>query len=130
MNEQELIDLRTRLLAIGGMELVPPPGGEDNGISALLAGGEVMLGPVTFEEMEPSHCHANVARQWMARRAGLTGICYGYALGHDEKWRQHWWGELRDGGILETTVPRVIYFGMPLQDPDGVAREAVRNFGV
>jgi hypothetical protein len=62
MKQQELIDLQARLLEIGGAELVPPPGGEDQGISALLEGGEVMLGPVTFEEMQQSHCHANVAR--------------------------------------------------------------------
>ena len=129
MEHPGLSDLRALLINVGGIELVPAPGGVDNGISLLVAEGEVMSGPVTLDEMAPSHCHANIARQWLARRAGLTGICLGYALGDDGFWRQHWWGELAGGGILETTMARAIYFGVVLQDPQGVSEEILREFG-
>lgn len=123
--------LTSRLLQIGGEEVIPPLSGEKDIIpaAALLAIGEVMTGPVVFEEMEPSQCHVNVARQLNAGREGLTGICTGYALSDDGLWRRHWWGEFADGRLLETTVERVTYFGMSLRDPKEFARGILRAFG-
>ena len=59
-------------------------------------------------------CHQNVASVWKAHKFGIVGICTGYALTEDGLWRQHSWGLLREA-LLETTEPRVKYFGILLQ---------------
>lgn len=44
----------------------------------------------------------------------ITRICTGYALSEDGMWRQHsWiiWHKARSNQIIETTVPRILYFG-------------------
>jgi hypothetical protein len=58
-----------------------------------------------------------VAEIWTEERHELVGIGTGYSLSDDGLWRQHSWG-LRREGILETTVPRVKYFGVLLQHAD------------
>ena len=63
-----------------------------------------------------SRCHENVARLWDRNRTHK--IVTGWALSSDGVWRQHSW-LLYDGGrVLETTSPRVKYFGFVLTDDE------------
>ena len=114
--QREIENLRTLLLAAGGIQLVAPPR-SDPTVPSLLEAGFVMAGPVHCEIMEDSQCHQNVARAWTQRGSGVVGIGTGYALSDDGLWRQHSWGVLREG-IFETTAPRIKYFGILLQGRD------------
>jgi hypothetical protein len=61
----------------------------------------------------PSQCHFNSCRCWEANQDKAV-LCTGYALSEDGMWRCHsWLVELRPrrNKIVETTVPRVAYFG-------------------
>jgi hypothetical protein len=101
------------LLRLGGNLLVAPPK-RDPDVAVLLESGFLTGGPVTLKLMKSSSCHQNVAKLWKDRNFGIVGIATGYALSKDGLWRQHSWGILRDG-ILETTEPRLKYFGIVLQ---------------
>jgi hypothetical protein len=59
-----------------------------------------------------SMCHSNAALLWRLS-LGEVGIVTGYALSGDGLWRQHSWG-LRGERVVETTRPRVRYFGFKL----------------
>jgi hypothetical protein len=106
--------LKLFLLRLGGEFLVAPPS-RDPDLSNLLEAGFLMGGPVTLKAMNASMCHQNVAAVWKSRRFGIVGVGTGYALSDDGLWRQHSWGILRTG-VLETTVVRVKYFGILLQN--------------
>jgi hypothetical protein len=55
-----------------------------------------------------------VAAYYLSVR-GTANIATGYGLSEDGLWRQHSW--LWNGKkVLETTVPRTIYFGVMLND--------------
>ena len=112
-DQPELKRLKSILLRIGGIFLVPPPK-LDGDVPALFESGFVTSGPITLKNMKSSSCHQNVAALWIHRKAGIVAIATGYALSEDGLWRQHSWGILRDG-ILETTEPRTRYFGLVLQ---------------
>ena len=48
-------------------------------------------------------------------------VCTGYALSDDGMWRQHSWcidKRPRTTKIIETTEPRVLYFGYVLNDEE------------
>jgi hypothetical protein len=124
--QPEIEALRGLLLAIGGTELVAPPG-LDPDVRLLITSGFVMGGPVQHEFIRDSKCHENIARAWKGRKSGIVGIGTGYALSGDGLWRQHSWG-LRREGILETTVERVKYFGLLLQG-EAADSFAESNFG-
>lgn len=111
-----LCALKELLLGLGGDQLVAPlvP---DASLSLLVEAGFVMAGPVFRRIMRESGCHRNVAEIWTSRRREIVGIGTGYCLSDDGLWRQHSWG-IRREGILETTVPRVKYFGVLLQQGD------------
>ena len=111
--QPELLKLKRLLLKIGGEFLVAPPK-SDSDVPAILEAGFVMGGAITLKPMRDSSCHQNVAELWRKRKYGIVGIGTGYALTKDGLWRQHTWGILRDG-ILETTAPRIKYFGLVLQ---------------
>jgi hypothetical protein len=115
--QPEILTLRAKLLGIGGAEIVALPltMGIDPFVPLLEIWGQVMERPVTYRRMEPSQCHLNVARLWEERKKGsrLIGVGTGYALSDDGLWRGHSWG-LNKRGIIETTVSRVKYFGLPL----------------
>lgn len=107
-------ELRTRLLEIGGRELVWPRVEEDLG--AILERGRPLNG--TGAESiagQPSRCHANVIAQWRDRE-GVT-VMTGYALSDDGLWRPHSWC-VREGQVLETTDPRDWYYGFELTDEE------------
>ena len=115
--QPEILTLRAKLLGIGGAEIVALPltMGIDPFVPLLEIWGQVVERPVTYRRMEPSQCHLNVARLWEERKKGsrLIGVGTGYALSDDGLWRGHSWG-LNKRGIIETTVSRVKYFGLPL----------------
>lgn len=62
----------------------------------------------------PNDCHEN-CRELVRRDPSLVWH-YGYALSDDGMWREHSWCVRPDGGIIETTVERVAYFGAPERD--------------
>jgi hypothetical protein len=115
--QPEILTLRAKLLGIGGAEIVALPltMGIDPFVPLLEMWGQVMERPITYRRMEPSQCHLNVAWLWSERKKGsrLIGVGTGYALSDDGLWRGHSWG-LNKRGIIETTVSRVKYFGLPL----------------
>jgi hypothetical protein len=111
--QPEILALRNRLLALGGLELVAPPF-VDADIKAIIEAGELTTGVIVAKNMEMSNCHENVAKLWLDRRSRLTAIATGYALSGDGLWRQHSWG-IRRRSIVETTAPRVKYFGIVLK---------------
>jgi hypothetical protein len=110
--QPEIIALREKLLEIGGVEIVALP---DEDIPSLVRKGEMMDGPVTRRPMRVSRCHHNVADLWRGKRkrSRIIAIATGYALSDDGLWRQHSWA-LTNSGIIETTEPRVRYFGVTL----------------
>jgi hypothetical protein len=114
--QPEIECLRVLLLELGGIQLVAPPR-LDPTVPLLISAGFVMAGSVQCVFMEEIKCHQNVARVWSNKHQSVIGIATGYALSEDGLWRQHSWGVLREG-ILETTVPRVKYFGLLLQGGD------------
>lgn len=66
---------------------------------------------------EPNACHDNSIRFYESR-AGRE-LWVGFALGaadeaEDNCWRWHWWAREADGELVETTVGRLIYFGVKL----------------
>lgn len=89
--------------------------GPERDLSALLDRGEAFLGPVDLQEGEPSRAHENAARLWRRHPRALS-LVTGYGLSEDGLFRQHSWlirnapkaGQAR---IIETTVPRTLYYG-------------------
>jgi hypothetical protein len=114
--QPEISDLRSLLLQMGGKELVAP-NGLDPDLDAVIRTGREMKDSVEYEAMDGSSCHTNVARLWLVTNGGLVGIGTGYALSDDGLWRQHSWG-VRRRGLVETTRPRVRYFGIMLTGKD------------
>ncbi len=110
--QPDIPKLRRVLLALGGEMLVAPPNA-DPLIPELIEFGFVFSSPVAMRAGRASECHANVARLWAHKRRFLCAIGTGYALSEDGLWRQHSWGISRTR-IIETTVPRVAYFGLAM----------------
>jgi hypothetical protein len=115
-HQPDLEILRDLLLGLGGIHLVAPQG-PDPALPLVIDAGFVMAGPVVRRTMRRSGCHRNVAEIWAENQLEIVGIGTGYSLSDDGLWRPHSWG-LRREGILETTVPRVKYFGVLLQHGD------------
>src|ERR1051326_1786005 len=64
----------------------------------------------------PCRCHQNVSGRYLKNQKSGKGklrIATGYALSDDELWRQHSW-LVFGSQILETTIPRLKYFGVVL----------------
>ncbi len=111
--QPDLKRLKALLLRFGGDFLVPPP--DSDGIVPVLLGfGFLTNGPITMKTMKVRSCHENVAAVWKARKFGIIAFATGFALSNDGLWRRHSWGILRDG-VLETTEPRLMYFGIVVQ---------------
>jgi hypothetical protein len=124
--EPRWIVLNDKLLALGGQAIVayPPYHFSDRLPNALSRRarsfdpqGAVMLGG------QPGHCHHNTAAMFakkeLWRFAGRSDlpkikIVTGWALSDDGIWRSHSWGVQRDGTVVETTCPRIGYFGVVL----------------
>jgi hypothetical protein len=122
--QPEILELRDKLLEIGGEELVaiPPEIGMDPFVLLFAKEGKAMSHPIRLRRMEPSQCHANVEK--LIHQKKIAAMATGYALSEDGLWRSHSWGltQKRDGlVIIETTVAREIYFGVAF--PAKVIRE-------
>ena len=61
----------------------------------------------------PNECHRNAAIFWLKGRCAAIAI--GYYLGPDDIWRQHSWGVMSDGTILDTHSGGRRYFGVRLE---------------
>lgn len=102
--------LASTLLAHAGRRVVPR---FEEDLAALLRGGQLLdADGARILEGEPSQCHANTARLHVTREwAAWTG----WALSPDGLWRQHSWAMTTTGRIVETTEPRLLYYGVHLQ---------------
>ncbi|HMA36771.1 MAG TPA: hypothetical protein VKY74_20110 [Chloroflexia bacterium] len=112
--QPRLATLQHRLLALGGAAACFADVEPD--LEALLAEGRVVAGPACPQPGWPGACHDNVAQLWHGQPATLQ-IVTGYALSADGCWRQHSWlldSSARTPRLIETTVPRLLYFGRVL----------------
>lgn len=108
----KMFDLRSKILEFGGEDVCFL--GDDEDMDKILAYGQFWFGRnARMKKGRPSRCHANAATLWSQNREN-TRICTGYALSEDGMWRQHSWLlhiKDRSNQIIETTVPRIGYFG-------------------
>ena len=115
--DDRLFLLKNHLLEFAG-EAVCLPGYEED-LENILSYGQFWLGNnIKMMRGLPSHCHANASRLWENNKEKCR-ICTGYALSPDGMWRQHsWviWMKPRSNQIVETTVPRIAYFGFVMTD--------------
>ncbi|MFO0845845.1 MAG: hypothetical protein U0797_26260 [Gemmataceae bacterium] len=104
--------LAGRLLGLGGTEVVVPF--DDWWASGLILGCGRAAGPdgLTRLKGRPNSCHANSAAAWKAE-PGRYWIQTGFGLSGGG-WRRHTWLVDSEGRVVETTVPRDLYFGMVL----------------
>lgn len=116
-------ELHARLLALGGELVVVLP---EPHLDLILARGRAWGATKERVPGRRSDCHANVARLPSDRYALATG----WALSaSDGLWRQHSWGVNARGEPVETTEPRVAYYGVVLEG-DEVAWFREANGGV
>jgi len=113
-------ELRSRLLGIGGLEVVLPRYDELSEpqrnrqryeTGRILKQGQTWAGDqARLELMEESSCHVNTA---ILFKRGAGSIASGFALSEDGLWREHSW--IAEGGerqvLIETTVLRLLYHG-------------------
>jgi hypothetical protein len=66
---------------------------------------------LTVRPMDLSECHANVKR--LLAQDPTTDWRFGMALSSDDIWRVHSWA-IQRGRIVETTLPRIRYFGFDM----------------
>jgi uncharacterized protein DUF4265 len=103
--------LKQQLLTIDGWAVVLLDG--ETHASALQERGELRDGDsAERREMTPSACHSNVSDVYLSDTSLTPWV--GYALSADGMWRQHGWLATAQGTLIETTVARVKYFGIPL----------------
>jgi hypothetical protein len=107
--------LEEKLLDMGGTLLVPMP---DPDTAKLVKRGKVYkYYTLEMNEGMDSACHVNTALLYLLKSSKGFKIVTGYALSEDGYWRQHSWGSMGKK-IIETTVPRVKYFGFKLNSKE------------
>ena len=115
--DERLYSLRDRLLTFGGESVCLTFGEPD--VDAIMALGQLWHGyGAKRARGRMSRCHHNAAELW--KEKGYR-VCTGYALSDDGMWRQHSWcidKRPRTTKIIETTEPRVLYFGYVLNDEE------------
>lgn len=112
--------LRDKLLSFAGEE-VCMMGGEDDETLSILHCGQFWTGiDAIMKEGQPSQCHLNSFNLWAEDRKMMSHIiylCTGYALSDDGMWRRHSWCIRKSiNTIIETTEPRILYYGYVLND--------------
>lgn len=110
--------LHDRILSFGGDEVCMTAFNDDDEI--ILSRGQFFYGKSRLHKGEPQQCHYNSAKLWYENR-GRCNIATGYALSKDGLWRSHSWVVVpkpRSIQIVETTVKRVAYFGVVLNDEE------------
>lgn len=108
-----LLTLHKKLLSFGGVRTVLPVVEDD--LRNILERGQLWLGRLPkMMPGQPSQCHRNSCACWKANKSRAI-LCTGYALSEDGLWRQHsWLVAFHHQQIVETTVPRVAYFGFAM----------------
>lgn len=117
-----LINLRTKLLNIGGQEVVPI---EEIHLEKLIKHGSVINSDSLqiINGGQQHRCHQNCCYLYEENES-ITHIGTGWGLSNDVLWRQHSWC-MKGEKIIETTVPRKIYYGI-LFDENNV-REFIKD---
>lgn len=119
---EERIPLQQTLLSFGGEEVCMPFYLDDD-VEKFITRGQLWYGdPHLMMEGAPSRCHMNSAMCWRENQDKVL-IATGYALSDDGMWRQHSWcvyihEDEGENMIIETTEPRVAYFGYVLNEEE------------
>ena len=79
-------------------------------LESLLDTGRLYDNKVVFIKMKQSQCHNNCNN--LLENGIINIICTGYALSDDGLWRFHSWGLTPNGTLVETSTPRLMYFGV------------------
>ncbi len=118
-------DLRSKLLGIGGLEVVLPrydelSEGQRNRqryeTMRILDEGQSWPGHLAqLEPMEDSSCHINAA---VLFKKGVGTIASGFTLSEDGLWREHSWLLKETDQLIETTVLRLLYHGYVLSEQE------------
>lgn len=115
LQDPVLENLKNKLLGLGGWAVCLHL---ETDAAKILSRGRRFAGKAHMKRGTPSQCHSNSAALWDANR-GQTVLCTGYALSKDGMWRQHSWCAIktpRSYKVVETTMPRVLYYGFVLSD--------------
>jgi len=118
MKEDVLADplylaVEQKLLSYGGREMVYMPSSPLM-LTVLLERGQTFdTQGLQRKRGEPSHCHDNAA-SLAEKHKGKYQMVHGYGLSPDGLWRQHSWLIDKHNTIIETTVPRIQYYGIVL----------------
>jgi hypothetical protein len=119
---QAILVLRDKLLTFGGEEACMPSEEED--LQKILSRGQFWYGHnLRMMRGLPSQCHRNSAALWDKNRDKVV-LATGYALTEDGMWRQHTWCvqiRPRKNRIVETTTPRLGYFGYVMNEGESEA---------
>lgn len=106
--------LEKRLLELGGRALVFRPMHYILMASILEHGQSFGATGAKLVKGEPSNCHQNVVERWSTHKNKYRMV-HGYGLSSDGLWRQHSWLLDAKDRVIETTVPRVMYYGFILE---------------
>jgi len=108
--------LYTLLLKIKGVAIAPV---YEEELINLLKRGELFKEKRALRRKGlPCSCHSNSAHLWVKNKRSLA-IITGYALSSDGIWRQHTWLQRKsDERLIETTEPRIAYYGYKLTDTE------------
>ena len=114
-----LYDLRDRLLTFGGESVCMAFGEPD--VNHIMQYGQLWTGfRAQKRRGRQCQCHQN-CMDLVFEMKGKYRFCTGYALSEDGMWRQHSWcieRRSRSLKIIETTEPRILYFGYVLDEPE------------
>jgi hypothetical protein len=116
-------DLKRTLLAIGGKEVVWPPGDIPN-LHELVAGGRLFNERVRLRRGDGDQSQLNAARLW-GRSFGRYHLVTGFALGADGRWVPHGWllgreGKKQTAYVNVTTGRMQAYYGYILTHAQAV----------
>lgn len=106
--KKHLEPLKQKLLNIGGFAVVLFYLEED--LDKILQRGRKFSRTNRTMSGISGRCHENSALLWNNNKTTLK-LCTGYALSNDGVWRQHSWCLFGRTKTVETTLPRVQYFG-------------------
>lgn len=113
--DERMFDLRKKLLSFAGSEVCMPV--VDGDLDNILSRGQIWYGDrIQMRIGQQSRCHENSSRLWKNNKDRYV-LCTGYALTPDGMWRSHSWlvePRTRKSRIIETTVPRILYFGFAM----------------
>ena len=112
LRKRSVMKLCRRLLHLGGKSVCVPFEEPPEMWDAMVKSGESFQGSdVKLKRGRPCDCHANCVRFWQLNK-NKYHIVTGYGMSPDQKWKRHSWLLDKSGKIIETTVPRAIYFGI------------------